>query len=435
MTSVIVVPLVARGKTLGAITLVSAESGRRYDETDLELAGELARHAALAVDNTWLYEEARREILERRRAEEALRSSRNELEIILQGVADGITAQDPTGRLVYANEAAAKIIGYPSVRALMEAPVPEVMRRYEVMDESGRPFPPEDLPGRRALRGEPSPAALLRFREIETGKERWSMVKATPIFDEQGRVLLAVNILRDVTEGRRTEEALREVRRVERARIARDLHDSSLQDLSYAVAETQIVQQLAEDPKLEDRLQQAIEALQRAGRGLRSAVYDLRQEDVEGRSFLRSVDSLVGLHRQMNPGRELELTVAHDFPEKLPEAAARELLSIVQEALTNARRHSDARNALITLRVEKDELVVEVTDDGRGFDPEGLAGVGLRSMRERTTVLGGTLAVESEPGEGTRVRARVPVRTLLGGASEAGSLAERDVDRTPRSER
>lgn len=67
------------------ITLVSAESGHVYRDADLELARELARHAALAVDNARLYEEARGEIAERRRAEEALRSSRNELEIVLQG--------------------------------------------------------------------------------------------------------------------------------------------------------------------------------------------------------------------------------------------------------------------------------------------------------------------------------------------------------------
>lgn len=174
-------------------------------------------------------EEIRAALLrERERAEEALRSSRDELEIVLQGVTDGITAQDPTGRLVYANEAAAGIIGYPSVRALMEASVPEMMRRFEVLDESGRPFPPERLPGRRALRGERDPEALLRYRELATGRERWAMVRAAPVFGERGHVMLSVNIFRDVTERVRMEEALREVRQAERGRIARDLHDRAL---------------------------------------------------------------------------------------------------------------------------------------------------------------------------------------------------------------
>src|SRR5215207_1264589 len=120
--SVIIVPKVARGRTLGAIILVSAESGRRYGEMDLGLTGQLARRAALAVDNARLYEEAQREIAEREWAEQELRRSRDQLEIILRGVADAITAQIPTGRLVYANEAAARMVGYPSARAFVEAP-------------------------------------------------------------------------------------------------------------------------------------------------------------------------------------------------------------------------------------------------------------------------------------------------------------------------
>jgi PAS domain S-box-containing protein len=208
-TSAIIVPMIAREKTLGAITLVSAESGRRYGEADLELAEELARRAALAVDNARLYAEAQKEIAERERAREELRDSRDQLEVILRGVNDGITAQDPSGHLVYANEAAARIVGYPTAKELLGAPLEEVMCRFEVADESGRPLPPDELPGRRALQGEEA-GALLRFREVETGEERWSVVSATPVFDERGRVRFAVNIFRDITERKRVEEALRQ---------------------------------------------------------------------------------------------------------------------------------------------------------------------------------------------------------------------------------
>ena len=85
--SVAIVPMVARGKTLGVVTLVSAESGRGFGEPDLRLAEELARRAAMAVDNAGLYEEARREIDERRRAQAELRASRDQLEVVLRGVA------------------------------------------------------------------------------------------------------------------------------------------------------------------------------------------------------------------------------------------------------------------------------------------------------------------------------------------------------------
>ena len=204
-TSVMILPLVARGRTLGALTLVMAESGRRYGAGDLAVAEDLARRAALVVDNARLYGEAQREIVERERAEEELRGSQSQLEVILRGIADGVTAQDPTGRVVYANEAAARMLGYASAREFLETPLQKVMQRFEVLDESGKPFPLEELPGRRALRGEGSIEHVLCFRVVATGEERWSAVRAMPVFDENGSVLMAVNIFHDVTERNRAE--------------------------------------------------------------------------------------------------------------------------------------------------------------------------------------------------------------------------------------
>jgi signal transduction histidine kinase len=86
-----------------------------------------------------------------------------------------------------------------------------------------------------------------------------------------------------------------------------------------------------------------------------------------------------------------------------------EVLRIVQEALTNARRHSGASNIQVNLRTEEDGLVVEVTDDGRGFAPGAVPGVGSRSMRERAMGIGGNVEIESTAGQGTRVCLRVPV--------------------------
>ena len=210
-TSVIIAPLVARGRTLGVISLVSAESGRRYGARDLALAEELARRAALAVDNARLYREAITEIAERRRAEQELRRSRDQLDIILRGVADGIIAQDANGHIFYSNDTAARMSGYPSAEAFVKAPVQEIMGKFEVLDPEGHPFPLERLPGRRALRGEEA-REVIRFRIIKTGEERWSVVSATPVFDEEGRARMSVSILRDITEQRRAER--------ERARLA-----------------------------------------------------------------------------------------------------------------------------------------------------------------------------------------------------------------------
>jgi PAS domain S-box-containing protein len=183
---------------------------RRADGTYIPL--ELSH--AFTPDGLW--QVIGRDITERKHSEEALReseehqtelrSSRDELGNILGGVADGVTAQDPTGRVIYANEAAARMVGYPSGRALVEARAQEVMERFEVLDEEGRPFPLENLPVRRALAGEERAEELLRFRSLASGEERWSVVTAVPVFDEGGRVRIVVNVLRDVSEQRRAEE-------------------------------------------------------------------------------------------------------------------------------------------------------------------------------------------------------------------------------------
>jgi signal transduction histidine kinase len=85
-----------------------------------------------------------------------------------------------------------------------------------------------------------------------------------------------------------------------------------------------------------------------------------------------------------------------------------QMLRIIQEALTNARRHSGASSVLVSLRSEGRDLIVEISDDGQGFGPTTPSGVGLSSMRERTAVLDGELEIESEIEHGTRVRLRVP---------------------------
>ena len=137
-----------------------------------------------------------------------LLESRAELESILRQVADGITVQDASGSLVYANDAAARLIGFESSAELMATPVAEVMSRFEMFDERGAPFPIERLPGRLALTGVES-EEVIRYRARETAIERWSLVRSSPVFDEQGDVRFAVNAFQDITERKRSEERLR----------------------------------------------------------------------------------------------------------------------------------------------------------------------------------------------------------------------------------
>jgi PAS domain S-box-containing protein len=135
--------------------------------------------------------------------------ARSQVEAILSGIADAVTAQAPDGHLLFANDAAVTMLGYDSAEALMSAPLNEIMSRYDVVDERGDPFPLEALPGRRALDGEDNAETVVRFRVHDTGEERWSAVKASPIRDQDGNVKMAINVVEDITTHKRAELAQR----------------------------------------------------------------------------------------------------------------------------------------------------------------------------------------------------------------------------------
>lgn len=226
--------------------------------------------------------------------------------------------------------------------------------------------------------------------------------------DDVNFLQAVANVLATAVERGRNEEALREIQRAERQRVGRDLHDVVLQDLGGAVQALQLTQLRAKRSGSELDLEEELQALRRATTGLRSAVYDLRFEKEQ--AFVKATESLVELSRRMAPGRHVELTLEEGFPRDLPDPVGVELLRVIQEALTNARRHSGAKRIGVNLRLEGEEVWAEVSDDGRGFEPgASKGGVGLSTMRERTEALGGHLEVWSRPGEGTRVMVRVPL--------------------------
>lgn len=187
------VPLVHRGRLIGKFMLYWDEPHELAPE-DLRLAQAIASHVASAA--------------ERRRTERELQESRDQLQIIFQGVGDGITVQDATGRVVFANEAAARLIGYRSTEEVVDTPPEHTLARFELIDESGQPLPPDRLPGRRALDGEEA-EVVIGWRLRATGEERWSVVTSRPVFGESGAVEFAINIFHDVTERRRAEESVR----------------------------------------------------------------------------------------------------------------------------------------------------------------------------------------------------------------------------------
>ncbi|QIN78560.1 PAS domain S-box protein [Rubrobacter marinus] len=227
------------------------------------------------------------------------------------------------------------------------------------------------------------------------------------------------NVLAAAVSRRRAEEKLTETREAERRRIARDLHDGVLSDLVYALQGIQIKQALSGDGG-GDGLEETAEAIRRSVEGLRVALFELRLGEELDSSLAQSLGSLVQLNRRMSRKEyEVELRVGHDPPGWIPEEAARQIVRVAQEALNNVRRHSGARHARVELDLIGEELVLSVSDDGRGFDPGGSAsgGLGTDSMRQRARELGGELEVESAPGRGTRVALRAPLSALGRGAT------------------
>ena len=197
-TSAMIVPLVARGRTLGAITLVSAESGRRYGRTDLELAEELERRAALAVDNARLYDAAQREISERERAETRYRTRVEQIpavtyiqEPLESATPKAITYMCPQYETMFGYERAEVMDEEHWLRTLHPEDRERVLAEEARTDETGKPFG-------------------IEYRMFaRDGSVVWVRDEAVLVRDEEGGPLYWLGIQYDITERKRFEEALK----------------------------------------------------------------------------------------------------------------------------------------------------------------------------------------------------------------------------------
>jgi PAS domain S-box-containing protein len=342
---------------------------------------------------------------ERRRAEEKYRS-------IFENAVEGIFQTTVEGQFVTANPAMARMFGYESSEELLGA-ISSIGEQLYVEPERRREFT------RLVVRDgivSGFEAQLLR----KDGTPVWISTNARAVY-EDGEVVGYEGTVEDITERKRAEEALREIREAERRRIARELHDVVLQDLTYALQSMQVAKRMPEGVGRAGEADRQIEAMKRAVEGLREAIYDLRLESTRERPLIRAVASIVELNRQIGGGCEFELIVDDGFPVGLAGSSGVEVVRVVQEALANVRRHSGAEHAVVTLGTAGDEILVDVEDDGEGFGPDTTFGMGLTGMRERVLTLGGRLEVEGREGAGTRVFLRVSLAALTGG--EAGELS------------
>ena len=131
-----------------------------------------------------------------------------DLREILRRAGEGITVQGTDGQLLFANRAAAELLGFANEEALLQAPLGTILAAYELFDEEGRPLPLANLPGRRALNGEDAPEAVVRFRHREGLADRWSLVRATAV-DGEGGPRYVINAFQDITELKQREIYLR----------------------------------------------------------------------------------------------------------------------------------------------------------------------------------------------------------------------------------
>src|SRR5829696_5033650 len=284
----------------------------------------------------------RYEITDRKKAEEELRESNVLLQSVIEGSSDAIYLKDAWGRYLLANTSAKEIIGRPIEEIIGRSDAdllePEVARSLMETDRQVM------------TTGEVS---KLEETMLVDGAARTFLSTKAPYRDHEGRVTGVIGVASDITELKNAEKALREIREAERSRISRDLHDVVLQDLTYALQTVQLYRTKQDGSA---GLEEAVAALGRSVRGLRSAVYDLSVEAEDHGRFLRSVEALVELNRRMYPECEFGLEVHEGFPEELPEKQSKDLLRIVQEVLANTRRHSRASHAWVTAGTSQGKL-------------------------------------------------------------------------------
>ncbi len=200
----------------------------------------------------------------------------------------------------------------------------------------------------------------------------------------------------------------------ERRRIARELHDETCQTVAALAVGLDTVRRAATPEEASTKLEDARALVSRTLDGLHRVIFDLRPSVLDDLGLVSAVRWWVSRH--LTPTGITARLEVEDLDERLPSTVEIPVFRAVQEALTNALRHSGAKTVLIQMSREGGTLSVDVEDDGRGFNPADVAtpsetgqGLGLLGMRERIEILGGTLTIDSSPGAGTHVAFTIPV--------------------------
>jgi signal transduction histidine kinase len=424
MRSFLGAPVTARGQVFGNIYLTEKRGAAEFDAEDERALVLLAAQAGVAIQNARLYEEAEA----RAKRLEALRA-------ITVAILQGSDPGEPIGlvahharELVEADVATIAIpaadgelvveaANGPGAEELRGAVFPvegsvsgEVIRTGKAVllaDAAADPRTSQPVVGRGI-----GPAAFVplavrgrTFGTLMVGVARGgpplreAAVQLLETFAEQAAVAL---------EYARLQRELQRLAVLEdRERIAKELHDGAIQALFAVGMGLQGSAMLAGDTELRRRIENAVEELDRVIRDLRNYIFGLRPGILADRQLDQALQRLVEELQQ----RGGVVAVAEIDPAAAAELAGKagELVQLAREALSNVGRHAGAATCRVSLYRTEEGAVLEVDDDGRGFDPaQPSAGHGLRNLRERAAALGGRTEITSVPGEGTRVRVTIP---------------------------
>ncbi|MDH4112552.1 MAG: PAS domain-containing sensor histidine kinase [Actinomycetota bacterium] len=361
-----------------------------------------------------------------REANETLRQSEEHLRLVFETAEDGIVELDEHGIVLRANEAFAEMVSLPE-ESIEDQPWTAVASVVVGADEA---FAGLRTGGQSQISRPDGQILHLESRrsEVPTTPPRTLLlvrdVTAARVADQTIRSLFQFLQDRDEDRSRlmrRTNAAIE----AERNRIARDLHDGPVQGVSAASLslEAALLMIRAGDvdegievlTKIREELAGEADALRRLMSGLRPPV-------LEERGLLPALrETLVRFGSDQGVDTEFAGRVDVPLPEDLETLAYR----VVQEALSNAAKHSKASQVMVMVQANESQLRVEIEDDGQGFDA-GLARdflrdgrVGLASMRERVELASGSLVVRSSPGRGTSIVASLPLDELA--ASQGGA--------------
>lgn len=390
----------------GDIVLVNEQTtGRRKDGSEFPVDISLA---AIETDQGRLATAFIRDVSERRREEIAAR----QLAAIVESSDDAIIGKDVEGTILTWNRGAERMYGYSAE---------EVVGRSVALLVP--PNLPDDLPGivERLRSGE-------EVEQYETQRIRKDgvvldvVLKISAMRSVDGQVVGTSSMARDVTRFKAQAELERErallahlvgAGEEERGRIAAAIHDDSIQAITAAGMRLQILRRGLDDPEQLQLLDELEKTIQLSISRLRHLLFELHPPalDTDG---LSAALELYLLETQSEGATKHQL---EDNLSVQPPVQVRTILyRIVQEVLANVRTHAQAQNVTVTLDQRDHGYRVRVTDDGIGFVPEELKPVaghlGLSAMKERASLAGGWLRIESAPGEGTTVEVWIPTLSV-----------------------